>query len=75
MLTAVEPGTYYIQVRGCDASISGISGAFTMTIQQAVSSSDAGSAVETIRRLTSYSYYNRYPSWSPDGQQIAFSRL
>ena len=66
---AVEPGTYYIRVRGFDASSTG---AYTLTIQMEEDSADSGGGwvVGTIRRLTTGGGMS--PSWSPDGRHIAF---
>ena len=67
----VEPGTYYIQVRGFDASITG---AYTLTIQMEEGSDSRGEdwVAGEIRRLTSNSALDYYPVWSPDGRHLAF---
>ena len=55
----VEPGTYYIRVRGYDDSSTG---AYTLTLQ----------ATGAIRRLTNHPDRYESPSWSPEGRHIAF---
>ena len=68
---AVEPGTYYIRVRGYDVSSSG---AYTLTIQMEESSNDGGGdwIAGAIRRLTDHPAEDHWPSWSPDGRHLAF---
>ncbi len=68
---AVEPGTYYIRVRGFDSSITG---AYTLTLQMEEDSTGSGGdwVAGAIRRLTDHSAGDYSPSWSPDGRHIAF---
>ena len=63
---SVEPGTYYIRVRGYDDSSTG---AYTLTIQM---EGGGGWVAGAIRRLTNHSADDFYPSWSPDGRHIVF---
>ena len=69
---AVEPGTYYIRVRGFDAPGTD---AYTLTIQIEEGSDSSGKVwvVRAIRRLTNDEANNVNPSWSPDGRHLAFS--
>ena len=66
---AVEPGTYYIRVRGFDAFSTG---AYTLTLRMEEGSDGRGGdwVVGAVRRLTKDG--GGSPSWSPDGQHIAF---
>ena len=68
---AVEPGTYYIRVRGFDASSTG---AYTLTLQMEEGSAGSGGdwVAVAIRNLTNDSADDWSPSWSPDGRHIAF---
>ena len=67
---AVEPGTYYIRVRGFDDSSTG---AYTLTLQmeQGLDGSGGDWVAGTISRLTTDG--GRLPTWSPDGRYIAFA--
>ena len=68
---AVEPGTFYIRVRGFDTSITG---AYTLTLQMERSTDSNGGdwVAGAIRRLTNNRTWKWSPSWSPDGRHIAF---
>ena len=69
---AVEPGTYYIRVRGYDDSSTG---PYTLTLQMEEGSDGSGGdrGTGTIRRLTYHPARDLSPSWSPDGRHIAFA--